>query len=218
MNQLIYADKSSYYVYNEFDERSEQLRRVTGAHKSTITAIKFSYHLSLIATGTEGGEVAVWDYELSQLLNIVQGHSPEGGAVTAIEFLNPYPVMVTAGEDCKICLWAVRPVPAELCQVSLGMFYNVSFNYDDDAKYIVRSLLANCCKQKGISRGSCMKHSQINASVYRDFKTSQVLATKESQVKVDSNGQYRGLSQMQEIRLEHLREALKKEENGQTRI
>lgn len=66
MNQIIYADKHSYYVYNEEDEKkSEQLRKVSGGHKTNITAIKFSYHLSLIATGTETGEVAVWDYELS---------------------------------------------------------------------------------------------------------------------------------------------------------
>ena len=71
MNQIIYADKQGYFVYNESDEKtSEQLRRVYGGHTSAITAIKFSYHLSLIATGTESGEVAVWDYELSQLLGL----------------------------------------------------------------------------------------------------------------------------------------------------
>ena len=75
MNQMIYADKNAYFVYNEAGETSEKLRRVTGGHKSPISTIKFSYHLSLIATGTESGEVAVWDYELSQLLGICRGHS-----------------------------------------------------------------------------------------------------------------------------------------------
>ena len=112
MNQIIYADKKGYYVYNESDEKkSVQLRNVTGGHKSNISAIKYSYYLSLIATGTEKGEVAVWDYELSQLLGICSGHSKSRGEICAIEFLQPYPVMVTAGLDSKIVIWAVRPAP-----------------------------------------------------------------------------------------------------------
>lgn len=65
MQQLIYADKRGYLVYAESDDSSEKLRTVSGGHVANISAIKFSYHLSLIATGTETGEVAVWDYELS---------------------------------------------------------------------------------------------------------------------------------------------------------
>lgn len=75
MNQMIYADKQGYTVYNEEDDSSNRLRTVTGGHTSSITAIQFSYHLSMIATGTETGEVGVWDYELSQLLGVCRGHS-----------------------------------------------------------------------------------------------------------------------------------------------
>lgn len=110
MNQLIYADRKGYFVYKEEDDSSEQLRRVVGGHKSFVTAIQFSYHLSLIATGTDTGEVGVWDYELSLLMGLCQGHSKKA-EITAIDFLVPYPVMVTAGTDGKICLWAVRPIP-----------------------------------------------------------------------------------------------------------
>ena len=154
MNQLIYADKQSYFVYRESDERSEQLRRVTGGHNRNISAIKFSYHLSLIATGTESGEVAVWDYELSQLLGICHGHSFSKGEITAIEFLEPYPIMVTAGLDSRVCLWTVRPVPTEKCYVTIGIFNNISFNYHDDTKYPVRSMkVYSEDNLSGISRG-----------------------------------------------------------------
>jgi len=171
MNQIIYADKSGYFVYNESDEKtSDQLRHVYNGHQSPITAIKFSYHLSLIATGTETGEVAVWDYELSQVLGICQGHSQSSGEITAIEFVDPYPIMVTAGLDSKICLWLVRPAPAKQCYLTIGMFYNISFNYVDDSKYPVKTLLSlTGDKLKGFSRGLCMKHSQINAGTYRDY-------------------------------------------------
>ena len=129
MNQIIYADKQGYFVYNESDEKtSEQLRRVYGGHTSAITAIKFSYHLSLIATGTESGEVAVWDYELSNILGICLVSS-QPVEITQISFLDPYPVMVTASADCRICLWGVRPIPSKYAYICLYSFINSSFNY-----------------------------------------------------------------------------------------
>ena len=108
------------------------LRRVSGGHTSNVTAIEFSYHLSLIATGTETGEVGVWDYELSQLLGVCRGHSSSTGLITAINFLEPYPVMATAGLDGKVCLWAVRPAPVEMQYIAIGVFNNVSWNGQDD--------------------------------------------------------------------------------------
>ena len=172
MNQIIYADKQGYFVYNEADEsKGEKLRHVKGGHIANITIIKFSYHLSLVATGAENGEVAVWDYELSQLLGICLG--TDLSEITAIEFLEPYPVMVTASIDGKVCLWAVRPAPVERCHVTIGMFYNVSFNGSDDTRYPVRAMSCFAGSNlKGISRGRCMKHSMVNAETYRDFKTT----------------------------------------------
>jgi hypothetical protein len=42
------------------------LRTLTGAHNTDdITKLKYDYYLSLIATGSNKGRVAVWDYELS---------------------------------------------------------------------------------------------------------------------------------------------------------
>ena len=75
INQLIYCDRKCFYVYKEYDNYSEHLRTVTGAHTASISIIAFNAHLSLIATGSEGGEVAVWDYEASQLLGMCLGHT-----------------------------------------------------------------------------------------------------------------------------------------------
>ena len=99
VQQLIYCDKQSFFIYAEEDESSELLRKVTGAHRSSISALAYDEHLSLIATGTETGEVAVWDYELSNLLGVCLGHK-HGSEITQIVFLAPYPAMVTAGTDC----------------------------------------------------------------------------------------------------------------------
>ena len=40
MQHMIYADNKNYYVYNEEDgNKSDRLRRVTGGHRTNITAI-----------------------------------------------------------------------------------------------------------------------------------------------------------------------------------
>ena len=49
-------------------------------------------------------------------------------------------------------------------------------------------------KVQGISRGNTLKMSQIDASVYREFKTNQVLAKDEQSIRVSKDGVYRGLS------------------------
>jgi WD40 repeat protein len=41
------------------------MRSASGGHQEPITNVKFDYHLSLIATANEVGEIAVWDFETS---------------------------------------------------------------------------------------------------------------------------------------------------------
>ena len=84
--------------------------------------------MSLIATGTDVGEVVEWDYELSNILGICLVSS-QPVEITQISFLDPYPVMVTASADCRICLWGVRPIPSKYAYICLYSFINSSFNY-----------------------------------------------------------------------------------------
>lgn len=58
----------------------------------------------------------------------------------------------------------------------------------------------------------------MDAETYRDYKTNQVLATKEASVRIDARGNYRGLSQMKDIRLGILKEALHVDKVGKTGI
>jgi hypothetical protein len=57
------------------------LRKLTGGHKEEITILKYNDHLSLIATGSVDGEVALWDFEMSKLDGICIGHT---GDITGI--------------------------------------------------------------------------------------------------------------------------------------
>ncbi len=68
--------------------------------------------------------------------------------------------MVTAGADSKVCLWHVRPTVAEKCYTVISVYHNISFNYSDDIKFPVKSLICYTGESlSGISRGRCMKHS-----------------------------------------------------------
>ena len=160
--------------------------------------MQFDEYLSLIATGTEAGEVAVWDYELSHLLGVCHGHKKS--EITQIAFLSPYPAMVTSGADCNICLWSVRPTPSKQCYICFYTFTNVSFNYHNEQTFPVRAITVwHGEKMKGITRGKAMKHQQIDARIYRDFEANQVLSHMEPQINTEmikGKKVYRGTTQM----------------------
>ena len=61
------SDDNSFSVYNDVDEFFF-LRSASGGHDGNISHLVFDYHLSLLATSDNNGEIAIWDYETSQLL------------------------------------------------------------------------------------------------------------------------------------------------------
>jgi WD40 repeat protein len=83
------------------------LRIVTGAHNDDICIIQYSYELSLIVTGTVSGEIAIYDYEKSTLLDFCVAHDDQ---ITGLHFLWPYPILLSTSLDSQVCLWKVRSV------------------------------------------------------------------------------------------------------------
>ena len=84
------------------------LRGVTDIHGRDVGCMAFSHSLSLIATAATDFIVRVWDFQhlkLEKYGNLVS-HKAE---ITALVFLEPYPLL--ASSDCvgKVCIWAVRP-------------------------------------------------------------------------------------------------------------
>lgn len=127
--------------------------------------------------------------------------------------------MASAGLDGKICIWAVRPAPVKQCYIAISVIKNLSFSGDDEMITPVRSLIFNSGENlKGISRGLTLKHSRIQAEAYRDFKTNQVLGLLDSKIRIDKKGNFRGLTQIKERRLELLRKHLKTNDQGRTKI
>ena len=120
-------------------DSSELLRQVTGGHKEEISILQYNDYLSLIATGSVDGEVCIWDFELSKLEAILSlVHTAD---ITGIEFVDPYPLMITASMDCTVALWAVRPAPLALRNVCLSRLVNNSWNYDHDTACPISKIL-----------------------------------------------------------------------------
>ena len=109
---MIASNSREYMVFDEGNvDKSTLLRRVIGAHKEEITICQYDYHLSLVATGCINGEIAVYDFETSKVEGILIGHT---GDITAIEFMSPYPALISASMDYTICIWGVKPCPFKL--------------------------------------------------------------------------------------------------------
>jgi WD40 repeat protein len=75
---MICCDSQAYYVYDEENtECSEELRRVTGGHRDEISIITYNDHFSLVASGSLDGDVILWDFEMSKIEAILQGHTSD---------------------------------------------------------------------------------------------------------------------------------------------
>lgn len=133
----------------------------------------------MLATGSIDGEIAVWDFEMSKLLGMCVGHT---GDITGIEFLTPYPIMITASLDCTVCLWGVRPCPIAYKYVCLYRFENLSFNYNKDSKIAVSKILVIKDKMKGIQRHKRLHDGYLLASKYGSFNVNMLFKKIEDKV------------------------------------
>jgi Prp8 binding protein len=137
---MICTDYKYIYVYDEDNvEESKLLRKISGAHTEEITIIKYDNYLSLLATGSINGEVCVWDFEMSKIEGFCLGHT---GDVTGIEFMAPYPLMVTASLDCSVRIWGVRPCNINYKYICLYNFKNYSWSYNKDTLVPVTKIFA----------------------------------------------------------------------------
>jgi len=104
------------------------VRVVTGAHLDDIVCVKYCAELGLICTASVSGELAIWDYEYSRLLDFLLGHTAE---ITTINFMYPYALMVTTSMDGMVCIWKVREVGESNLYLKMKCIYrfmNMSYS------------------------------------------------------------------------------------------
>jgi WD40 repeat protein len=109
-----------------------------GGHKEEITIVKYDFYSSLVATGCINGEIALYDFETSKIEGLLIGHT---GDITALEFMSPYPALITASMDFTVCIWGIKPAPSKLMNVCLKRIENLSWKGDADVKTVVSRLL-----------------------------------------------------------------------------
>lgn len=94
-------------IHDESDsERGVLLRRLIGGHTTDITALSFSYHLSLLASGSSDCSLQVWDYEFGRLDATCIGHV---SGLLSLQFLDPFPLLLSGDSTGNLCFWAMRP-------------------------------------------------------------------------------------------------------------
>ena len=109
---MVSSTANEYMVFDEEDpENSKLLRRVRRVHEKEISISAFDFNLGLVATGCVNGEIAIFDFEMSKLEGLLIGHTND---ITAIEFVSPFPILISASMDSTICIWGVRPLPLKL--------------------------------------------------------------------------------------------------------
>ena len=168
MIMMICSNSREYMVFDEQEpESSKLLRRVIGGHTEEITIIAYDYHLSLVATGCINGEIALYDFEMSKIEALLLGHS---GDITAMEFLSPYPALITASMDATVCIWGVRPLEKKWCNVCLKRLINVSWDYEKDVPSIVTRMMVWRDEMQGIKKYRRLNERQILPESYRSFE------------------------------------------------
>ena len=76
----------------------------------------WSHTLNLVASAGPDFTVRLWDFQFAKLEHVCVGHKEE---VTALAFVDPYPVLLSADCGGNIFFWAVRPSTA-LTSTSCG--------------------------------------------------------------------------------------------------
>lgn len=216
-NQIIICYKQGFTVHKSQGEIFEPLRLVQGGH-TDISILQFSHHLSLIATGTTNGCIGVWDFQSSTLLAYLNNHTD---FVTHIQFIEPRPLLLSSSKDGKICLWTTRPVPSPHVYICVHSFQNTI----DEPKEGSVSQISSCIlvpnAEFTIHPTKKLERSQIlPAEIYRDYKTSYVLAKHESQVlHKDPGGSFRRPNELIEARNALIKEYNQKVEfSNKTRL
>ena len=176
---MICSNQKEFFIYDESDpdpETTKLLRRVTGGHNEEITIMAYNFHLSLIATGCINGEIALYDFEMSRLEGLLIGHT---GDITALEFLEGYPLIISASVDNSVCIWGIRGAPKKYHNICIKRFQNISWNVQSDVPATVTRMLLWNEKMKGIKKFRRHKEKLLSAPTWRIFEQNFVFAFKD---------------------------------------
>ena len=116
MLQYVDADKClltaswdrSVCIHDDMDNDEGVVLRTMKGHGKDVTCAAASFALKLMASSGADGHILVWNYAMGNLEGMCKGHAQD---VTALEFLEPYPVLVSADILGNVVLWGMPPGP-----------------------------------------------------------------------------------------------------------
>ena len=106
-----------------------------------IRCVAVSDHLSLISTGSTLGKIVMWDQELLRCEGVMIGAK---GTIIALQFIEKYPMLLSAGTCGTISVFAVRGCPSIIRQYCLGRFLNLGL--DPNKKQVNTAITAMACE------------------------------------------------------------------------
>ena len=80
----------------------------------------------MIATGGQYGTIILWDFELFKVIGVLIGSKM---AITAIEFVETYPLLVSVGQCGIISVYAIRGAPNAIRCMCLARFLNIGMEF-----------------------------------------------------------------------------------------
>lgn len=94
-------------VHDESEKNPKIWRNATNVHNGDITCVAYSRHLGLLATGSTDCVISLREYERLRTIYSLLGHKTD---ITALAFVDPYPLLVSADFGGNVAIWAV-PAP-----------------------------------------------------------------------------------------------------------
>ncbi|KAL4147528.1 hypothetical protein PRNP1_011284 [Phytophthora ramorum] len=102
------------------------LRCITDAHESDIKCLAYCHALSLVVSGGTDGAIKIWDYIYFLLEDTCTPPPPSSGVsfngsshavlnshttseVNVLEFVEPYPLLMSGHESGQVCVWSLTP-------------------------------------------------------------------------------------------------------------
>ncbi|EAR91938.2 WD domain, G-beta repeat protein (macronuclear) [Tetrahymena thermophila SB210] len=161
VSQLIYINEeklliASYWdstirIYDESEsEESVLIKVLSGAHKdSEIISLSYSAKQNLLASGSANGIVALWDFETGKLEGILKADESE---VIQIEFLDPYPVILTTNSAGVAYLWGSRLAPMRYKYKAILKIMNTHWINGVETNITINSILNESYQSEPIPR------------------------------------------------------------------
>jgi len=160
---------STIRIYDESEpEESVLLRVFSGGHlESEILALAYSSHLSLLASGSSNGIIAIWDLETGKMETLLLGHKND---INALEFADPFPLLISGSNEGIICVWGVRPIIQKFKYVCLVRIVNSVWEKNEEKHISVTGLACQTDIGLGVARSK---------QITKYFPESNLLETNE---------------------------------------